>query len=107
MYMGPQNKTTMCEILSVYKVEPDVMDNVACNDNIDESVYMNIVIVGIACIPTCIIVPLYVNKFGLRFFLGNLEMFFLIIVSFSERRSRGENKFVHKRVYLKNNVFTI
>lgn len=67
---GAQNKTTMCEIVSVFKFEPE-QDNTACNDHIDESVYMNIVLIGIACIPTSLIVPLFVNKLGLRFFLGS------------------------------------
>lgn len=69
LYQGSQNKTTMCEIVSMFKVEPDE-NNASCNDIIDQSVYVNIVIIGIACIPTSLIVPLFVNKLGLRFFLG-------------------------------------
>lgn len=60
----------MCEIVSLYKIEPDDID-VKCNDDIDESVYVNIVIIGVACIPTSLIVPLFVNKLGIRFFLGS------------------------------------
>lgn len=70
-YPGDRDKTTMCEVLSVYNVEPDALANVKCDDDIDGSVYLNIMIVGVACIPLCIVVPLYVNKLGLRFFLGN------------------------------------
>lgn len=70
LYEGPQNKTTMCEIVSLFEVKPEKIE-FECNDNIDQSVYFNIVIIGIACIPTSLIVPLFVNKFGLRFFLGS------------------------------------
>ncbi|XP_025423753.1 synaptic vesicle glycoprotein 2C-like isoform X2 [Sipha flava] len=69
LYTGFPNMTTMCDIVSLYKVEPDDIDG-KCNDDIDESVYMNIVIIGFACIPTSLIVPLFVNKLGIRFFLG-------------------------------------
>jgi len=74
LYSGAQNKTTMCEIVSIFKVEPERTDAV-CNDYIDHSVYVNIVIIGIACIPTSLIVPLFVNKLGLRFFLGSHDVF--------------------------------
>ncbi|XP_025423748.1 synaptic vesicle glycoprotein 2C-like isoform X2 [Sipha flava] len=69
-YPSAQNKTTMCEVLSMYKVEPNALADVRCNDDIDGSVYLNILIVGVACLPLCFIVPLYVNKLGLRFFLA-------------------------------------
>lgn len=68
LYKGVHNKTTMCEIVSLV-IEPEKND-VGCNDHIDQSVYLNILIIGIACIPTSLIVPLFVNKLGLRFFLG-------------------------------------
>jgi len=59
----------MCEIVSMYKAEPEV-NNLKCDDHIDQSVYMNIMIIGIACIPTSLVVPLFINKLGLRFFTG-------------------------------------
>lgn len=77
LYSGAKNKTTMCEIVSIFKIEPEKTD-VVCNDHIDQSVYINIIIIGIACIPTSIFVPLFVNKFGLRFFLG-LNIFIRIL----------------------------
>lgn len=73
LYDGERNKTTMCEIVSLYKAIPEEMTE-KCNDTINESVYINIVIIGIACIPTSLIVPLFVNKLGLRFFLGSRTM---------------------------------
>ncbi|XP_022182076.1 synaptic vesicle glycoprotein 2B-like isoform X1 [Myzus persicae] len=66
-YSSIQNKTTMCEIVSMYIVEPEVK-SVKCDDHIDHSVYMNIMIIGIACLPTSLVVPLFINKLGLRFF---------------------------------------
>jgi len=68
-YSDFQNKTSMCEIVSMYKVGPEVND-LKCDDHIDQSVYMNIMIIGIACIPTSLVVPLFINKLGLRFFTG-------------------------------------
>lgn len=70
VYSGPKNQETMCEIVSLFKFEPEQIDNVVCDDHINQSVYVNIAIIGIACIPTSIIVPLIVNKFGLRLLLG-------------------------------------
>lgn len=70
LYAGPQNKTTMCEIVSMYKFVPEQEES-TCIDDIDESVYINIVLIGIACVPTSLIVPLFVDKLGLRFFLGS------------------------------------
>jgi len=69
LYPGPKNMTNMCEIVSLFKIEPEELDLI-CNDEIDESVYENILIIGMACIPTSIIVPLFVNRFGIKFFLG-------------------------------------
>jgi len=69
LYSGTKNMTNMCEIVSLFKIEPEEID-LKCNDEIDQSVYENILIIGIACIPTSIIVPLLVNKFGIKFFLG-------------------------------------
>uniref|UniRef100_A0A2H8TZE7 Synaptic vesicle glycoprotein 2B n=1 Tax=Melanaphis sacchari TaxID=742174 RepID=A0A2H8TZE7_9HEMI len=68
LYSGPQNMTNMCEIVSLFKIEPEEID-LKCNDEINQSVYENILIIGIACIPTSIIVPLLVNKFGIKLFL--------------------------------------
>jgi len=68
----------MCEIVSMFYVKPEETDQ-TCNDNIDNSVYLNIVIIGIACIPTSLIVPLFVNRLGLRFFLGTEFYFYLAI----------------------------
>ncbi|XP_060861423.1 synaptic vesicle glycoprotein 2C-like [Metopolophium dirhodum] len=68
LYSGPKNMTNMCEIVSLFKIEPEEID-LKCNDEIDQSVYENILIIGIACIPTSIIVPLLVNRFGIKFFL--------------------------------------
>lgn len=70
LHSDSPKKTTMCEIVSILKIESGVKDPM-CNDHIDQTVYMNIIIVGIACIPTSLIVPLFVNKLGLRFFTGS------------------------------------
>lgn len=66
----PQDENSMCEIMSMLKVVPEQTD-VKCDDQIEKSVYVDIIIIGMACIPSSIIVPLFVNKFGIRFFLGS------------------------------------
>lgn len=73
-YAGPKNMTNMCEIVSMFKIEPEETHQ-KCNDDIDESVFINIVLIGIACLPTSLIVPLFVNRLGLRFFLGTDILF--------------------------------
>lgn len=65
-----RNETTMCEIVSKFRITPEAED-FECNDRIDQSVYVNIIIVGIACIPLSVIVPLFNKKLGLRFFTGS------------------------------------
>lgn len=70
LYTDSHNKTTMCEIVSMFKIEPEVKD-VKCNDRIDQSVYMNIIIISIVCILTSLIVPLFINKIGMRVFTGS------------------------------------
>lgn len=72
--------TNMCEVVSLFKIEPEEID-LKCNDEIDQSVYENILIIGIACIPTSIIVPLLVNRFGIKFFLGMNNRCLLNIIS--------------------------
>lgn len=64
-----QNEVAMCEIMSMSKINPAAKTE-TCNDHIDQSVYMNIIIIGIGCMPTSLIVPLFINKLGLRFFTG-------------------------------------
>jgi len=59
----------MCEIVSMFKIEPEVED-VKCNDHIDQAVYMNIVIVSVVCVLTSLIVPMFINRVGLRVFTG-------------------------------------
>ncbi|XP_025413829.1 synaptic vesicle glycoprotein 2A-like isoform X2 [Sipha flava] len=61
-----QIKKTMCEIVSI--VEPNTRIVEKCTDHIDQSVFINIIIIGIVCVLPNIIVPLLANKFGIRFF---------------------------------------
>jgi hypothetical protein len=63
-----QIKKTMCEIVSI--VEPNTRIVEKCTDHIDQSVFINIIIIGIVCVLPNIIVPLLANKFGIRFFTG-------------------------------------
>lgn len=88
---GTGNKTTMCEIVSMFNYEPEKKGS-TCNDRIDLSVYTNIVIIGFACIPTSLIVPLFVNKLGLRFFLGSNNIVSRVVVKLDVHGRRGRLK---------------
>lgn len=69
LYSDSTKNKTMCEIVSMFKIEPEVK-NIKCNDHINQSVYVNIIIMGVVCIPTSLIVPLFINRLGLKFFTG-------------------------------------
>lgn len=43
---------------------------VACNRHIDPSVFINSLWLAVACIPAAVIVPLFVDRMGFKFFLG-------------------------------------
>lgn len=62
---------TMCDVVSMYRNKAEEMV-VECNDHIEKSVYLNIIIIGMGCLPTSIIVPLFVDKVGIRFFTGSI-----------------------------------
>ncbi|XP_050540651.1 synaptic vesicle glycoprotein 2B-like isoform X2 [Daktulosphaira vitifoliae] len=66
--MPNSHGVSMCEIISMFNNRTE-QNFIECNDNIDQSVYINIVIIGLACIPTSLALPMFVNKLGLRFFL--------------------------------------
>ncbi|XP_050419693.1 synaptic vesicle glycoprotein 2B-like [Adelges cooleyi] len=61
-------RANMCQIVSMFHSKSNDLTT-ECTDTIDLSVYVNIVIIGFACIPTSLAVPMFVNKLGLRFFL--------------------------------------
>lgn len=62
--LHPGQSTSVCEVSSVF------IDEVGpCKTNINTSVYLNTVFVGLSCIPTSIFLPLTVKKLGHRFFM--------------------------------------
>lgn len=70
LHKDTQVKKTMCEIVSMV-VEPSAAGIVdKCTDHIDQSVFVNIIIIGIVCIFPNIVVPLLASKFGIRVFTG-------------------------------------
>ncbi|XP_045494468.1 synaptic vesicle glycoprotein 2C-like isoform X1 [Colias croceus] len=64
----PNTSASVCDVSGVV-VDDDSMDPYDCEKIIDQSVYMHTLIVGLACIPTSLWLPLCVHKLGAKFFL--------------------------------------
>lgn len=63
----PGESASVCDVSSIV-VGSNTTDPF-CGDTISESVYMHTLIVGLACIPTSLWLPLCVHKLGAKFFL--------------------------------------
>ncbi|XP_060526624.1 synaptic vesicle glycoprotein 2B-like isoform X2 [Cylas formicarius] len=66
----PGEKASVCDVSSVV-VPGNVTGGVEeyCADQIDDSVFLHTLIIGLACIPTSFWLPLCVHKLGTKFFL--------------------------------------
>lgn len=54
-------------------------DPFGCNSRVQTSVFVHTFILGASCIPTGLILPLFVNYLGYKFFLGKqTNIFFLL-----------------------------
>lgn len=70
--LNPGAPTSVCEVSSVYTVNGTtiVADlGESCDSTIQQGVYRNTVIIGLACIPTSFWLPLCVHRLGIKFFL--------------------------------------
>lgn len=63
--LHPGKSASVCEVSSVF-----IEREGPCEANIENQVYLNTIIVGIACIPTSLWLPTCVNKLGTKFFIG-------------------------------------
>ncbi|XP_022188783.1 synaptic vesicle glycoprotein 2B isoform X2 [Nilaparvata lugens] len=61
--LHPNETASVCDVSAIYETQH------ICDDNIDMSVYMHTLIIGIACIPTSFWLPLCVHRLGIKFFL--------------------------------------
>ncbi|KAK9504737.1 hypothetical protein O3M35_011003 [Rhynocoris fuscipes] len=59
----PKKSTSVCQVSSVFVEEK------ACDANVDSQVFLNTLIIGLACIPTSLWLPLSVKTLGPKFFI--------------------------------------
>ncbi|XP_067008347.2 synaptic vesicle glycoprotein 2B isoform X2 [Anabrus simplex] len=64
----PGQTASVCEVSSV-KFANITSEEELCSASIEETVYLNTLIIGLACIPTSIWLPLCVHRLGTKFFL--------------------------------------
>lgn len=69
----PGKKATVCEVSSVVVTNNTLERDVLCESQIGDSVFLHTLIIGLACIPTSLLLPLCVHKLGAKFFLGNIS----------------------------------
>ncbi|KAH9629396.1 hypothetical protein HF086_017128 [Spodoptera exigua] len=65
----PNQSASVCDVSGIVVVDEEEGDPFDCLKTIDSSVYMHTLIVGLACIPTSLWLPLCVHKLGAKFFL--------------------------------------
>lgn len=58
---------SVCEVSSI--VLHDVRTEAFCEGSIENSVYWHTVVIGLACIPTSLILPTCIHRFGAKFFI--------------------------------------
>lgn len=66
----PNQSASVCDVSSIVVKDDSNGDPYDCEKIIDESVYTHTLIVGLACIPTSLWLPLCVHKLGAKFFLS-------------------------------------
>lgn len=69
--MFPNRTGSVCEVSSI-NLKADGTE-IFCGETINESVYVHTLIVGLACIPTSLWLPLCVHRLGAKFFLSKLN----------------------------------
>lgn len=62
---NPGKSASVCDVTKI-KEEP----NEQCDSSIKTSVFVNTLILGCACIPTSLWLPLCVHRLGIKFFLS-------------------------------------
>jgi MFS transporter, VNT family, synaptic vesicle glycoprotein 2 len=64
----PNATASVCEVSSVNIKSSG--EEIFCGEPIKESVYIHTLIIGLACIPTSLLLPLCVHRLGAKFFLS-------------------------------------
>jgi MFS transporter, VNT family, synaptic vesicle glycoprotein 2 len=79
----PNTSASVCDVSGIVVADEASEDPFDCLKTIDQSVYMHTLIVGLACIPTSLWLPLCVHKLGAKFFLSKYTDIIFIIPSLS------------------------
>lgn len=67
----PGESASVCEVSSVVVTNNNTqLRDVLCETEIADSVFLHTLIIGLACVPTSLVLPLFVKKLGAKFFLG-------------------------------------
>lgn len=66
----PNQTASVCEVSSVFVNATTGVEEQFCGDPLDDSVFLHTLIIGLACIPTSVWLPLGVHRLGAKFFLG-------------------------------------
>ncbi|XP_023941835.1 synaptic vesicle glycoprotein 2C isoform X1 [Bicyclus anynana] len=65
----PNTTASVCDVSGIVVKDENSYDPFDCLKTIEQSVYMHTLIVGLACIPTSLWLPLCVHRLGAKFFL--------------------------------------
>lgn len=68
----PNQTASVCDVSGIVVTEEET-NPFNCGETIDSKVYTHTLIVGLACIPTSLWLPLCVHKLGAKFFLSKLH----------------------------------
>lgn len=75
----PNTSASVCDVSGIV-VTDDGKDPFDCGSTIEASVFMHTLIVGLACIPTSLWLPLCVHKLGAKFFLSEYFSFYIFFI---------------------------
>lgn len=84
----PNTSASVCDVSGIVVADEASADPFDCLKTIESSVYMHTLIVGLACIPTSLWLPLCVHKLGAKFFLSkywSLSMKFVLYRKFKPK----------------------
>lgn len=76
----PNTSASVCDVSGIVVQDEANGDPFDCDKIIDQNVFMHTLIVGLACIPTSLWLPLCVHKLGAKFFLSEYLLYIVLAV---------------------------
>lgn len=74
----PNTSASVCDVSGIVVQDEANGDPFDCDKVIDQNVFMHTLIVGLACIPTSLWLPLCVHKLGAKFFLSEYLLYIVL-----------------------------